>query len=76
MALSFACANRGLGVCIDATTGSKNKFHSHLHQINFALKCIPEAVLDGLLLLAVAPKANLRDHPILVFWGPLTSPNT
>ena len=26
MALSFACANRGLGVCIDATTGSVNTF--------------------------------------------------
>ena len=51
-------------------------FHSHLKIINFALKCIPEAVLDGLLLLAVALKANLRDHPILVFWGPLTSPKT
>ena len=51
-------------------------FRSHLPDINFALKCIPEAVLDGLLLLGVALKATLGFHPILVFWGPLTSPNT
>ena len=51
-------------------------FHSHLEKINFALKCIPEAVFDGLLLLGVALEANLRDHSIHVFWGPLTSPNT
>ena len=54
----------------------KIKFQSHLYKINFALKCIPEAVLDGLLLLGVALKATLGFHPILVFWGPLTSPNT
>ena len=54
----------------------KIKFHSHLYKTNFALNCSPEAVLDGLVLLGVALKANLRDHPILVFWGPLTSPKT
>ena len=48
-------------------------FHSHLDKINFALKCIPEAVLDGLLLLGVALEANLGDHSIHVFWGPLNS---
>ena len=50
--------------------------HSHLEKINFALKCIPEAVLDGLLLLGVALKATLGFYSNLVFWGPLTSPNT
>ena len=54
----------------------KIKFQSHLYEINFALKCIPEAVLDSLLLLGVALKATLGFHSNLVFWGPLTSPNT
>ena len=45
----------------------KYKFCSKVHSLE---------VLDGLLLLAVALKATLGFHPILVFWGPLTSPNT
>ena len=45
----------------------KIQFHSHIYKTNLDLKCIPEAVLGGLLLLGVALKANLGDHPILVF---------
>ena len=53
----------------------KIKFRYHLYNRKFALKCIPEAVLDGLLLLGVAQKANWQNHSNLVFWHLLTTPN-
>ena len=54
----------------------KMEFQSHLYKINFALKCIPEAVLNGLLLLGVALKAPRGFNSNHVFWGPLTTQNT
>ncbi len=54
----------------------KIKFRYHLKKQKFALKCLPEAVLEVLLLLGVALKANLGIHPNHVFWHLLTTPNT
>ena len=54
----------------------KNKFRYHLHKIKFALKCIPEAVPEVLLLLGVALKANVGNHPNHVFCHLLTTPDT
>ncbi len=46
----------------------KLTFRYHLYKIKLALRCIPEAVLDGLLLLGVALKKVIGlDHPNLVF---------
>ena len=53
----------------------KITFRYHLYKIKFALRCIPEAVLDGLLLLGVALKTIRLDHPNHVFWHLLTTPN-
>ena len=54
----------------------KNKFRYHLDKIKFALKCIPEAVLEVLLLLGVALKTIGLDHPNHVFWHLMTTLNT
>ena len=54
----------------------KIEFRYHLYKRIFALKCIPEAVLEVLLLLGVAQKATGPDHSNLGFWHLLTPLNT
>ncbi len=53
----------------------KIKFSYHLEKIKVALKCIPEAALEVLLLLGVALKANVGYHPNHVFCHLLTTPD-
>ncbi len=54
----------------------KIEFRYHLYKRIFALKCIPDAVLEVLLLLGVSQKATGPDHSNLGFWHLLTTPNT